>query len=189
MQHATVLPVAEADYLSGELASAVRHEYVAGHIYAMAGAGKAHNLIAGNLFSHLRAHLRGKPCRGFIADMKVHVSAAQAYFYPDVVVTCSPRDLAADAPNDYLTEPVLIVEVLSASTEAIDRREKMRAYATLASLQEYVLVDSRSARLEIYRRLPAGGWDQWIPSPGEPVRLDSVALSLDFADIYEDVVL
>lgn len=187
MQHATVLPISESDYLTGEPASAIRHEYVAGHVYAMAGAGKAHNTVAGNLFVRIRSHLRGTPCRSYIADMKVRVVRDQAYYYPDVVVTCSERDTAADAPKDYLTEPTLIIEVLSESTESIDRREKMRAYASLDSLREYVLVESRFRQVELYRKLPAGGWDQWILSPGEPVRLDSMDLTLDFAEIYEDV--
>jgi Uma2 family endonuclease len=119
--------------------------------------------------------------------MKVRVARDQAYYYPDVVVTCSERDTRADAPKDYLTESTLIIEVLSESTESIDRREKMRAYASLECLREYVLVDSRAQQVEIYRKLPADGWEQWILSSGEPVRLDSVALTLDFAEIYEDV--
>lgn len=188
MQHAKVLPISEADYLAGEPLSEIRHEYVAGHVYAMAGAGKAHNTVALNIATRLRNHLRGTPCRSFIADMKVRVEQAGAYYYPDVVVTCSGRDTGADAPKDYLTAPALIVEVLSPSTETIDRREKMRAYAMLESLQEYVLVDSQSRQVEVYRKLAAGGWEQWIWSPGETVRLDSVDLALEFVEIYEDVV-
>ncbi len=187
MQHATVLPISESDYLAGEPASAIRHEYVAGHVYAMAGAGKAHNTIALNLATRLRSHLRGTPCRSYIADMKVRVVRDQAYYYPDVVVTCSERDTGADAPKDFLTEPTLIIEVLSESTESIDRREKMRAYASLEGLREYVLVESRGQRVELYRKLPEGGWDQWILSPGEQVSLNSVDLTLDFREIYEDV--
>jgi Uma2 family endonuclease len=189
MQNAKVIPVSEADYLAGEPSSDIRHEYVAGIVYAMAGAGKAHNTIALNLATRLRAHVRGTPCRSYIADMKVKVARDQAYYYPDVVVTCSACDTAASAPKDYLTAPALIVEVLSPSTETIDRREKMRAYGALESLREYVLVASESHQVEIYRKLPDGGWDQWILSPGEPVRLDSVNLDLTFEDIYEDVEL
>lgn len=187
MHHATVLPVTEADYLAAEPLSEIRHEYVAGQVYAMAGAGKAHNTIAGNLFSRLRNHLRGTPCRSYIADMKVKVEQACAYYYPAVVATCSARDTAPDAPKDYLTAPALIIKVLSGSTETIDRREKMRAYGTLESLREYVLVASATRQVEIYRKLSGGGWEQWILSPGEPVRLDSVNLDLTFEDIYEDV--
>jgi Uma2 family endonuclease len=188
MQHAKVLPISEADYLSGEPSSTIRHEYVAGQVYAMAGAGKSHNTIALNIATRLRNHLRGTPCRSYIADMKVRVEREQAYFYPDVAVTCSERDTAAAAPKDYLTAPSLIIEVLSPSTETIDRREKMRAYASLESLHEYVLVESLSQQVEVYHKLPAGGWEQWILSAGEAVCLDSVGLALDFSEIYEDVV-
>jgi len=187
MHHATVLPVAEADYLAGEPSSEIRHEYVAGQVYAMAGDGKAHNTISLNIATRLRSHLRGTPCRSYIADMKVKVEWAAAYYYPDVATTCSERDTASGAPKDYLTAPALIIEVLSVSTETIDRREKMRAYGTLESLREYVLVASESRQVEIYRKLAGGGWEQWILVPGEPVRLDSVNLDLTFDDIYEDV--
>ena len=189
MQHATISTLAETDYLSGEATSPVRHEYVAGQVYAMAGASKAHNTIAGNIFSRIRQHLRGSPCRSFIADMKVRVGQARAYYYPDVVVTCSGQDTVADAPKDYLIAPALIVEVLSESTESIDRREKMHAYAMLDSLQEYLLVDSRSQQAELYRKLPGGSWEQWIAEPGESLKLDSLGLELAVNEIYEDAVL
>ena len=188
MHCATVSILTEAEYLSGETLSRVRHEYVAGHVYAMAGASKAHNTIAGNFFARLRQHLRGTPCRGFIADMKVRVEQASTYYYPDVVVTCSERDTAPGAPKDYLTDPLLLVEVLSPATESTDRREKMRAYALLDSLREYVLVDSRSQQVEVYRKQPDGGWAQWIWSAGETARLDSVDLALPLDELYEDVV-
>ena len=108
-------------------------------------------------------------------------------YYPDVVVSCAGSDTAADAPSHYLTAPVLITEILSESTETIDRREKMRAYAQLDSLREYLLVDSRSARAELYRRGPDGGWEQWIAAPGDVLRLDSIGLNLVVDDLYEDV--
>lgn len=189
MKHATVPLLAEADYLSGEALSPIRHEYVAGVAYAMAGASKAHNIIALNIASRIRQHLRGSPCRSFIADMKVRVGLGNAYYYPDVVVTCSGLDTAPDAPKDYLAAPALIVEVLSESTENIDRREKMQAYALLDSLQEYLLVDSRSRQAELYRKLPNGGWEQWIATPGDSLTLDSLGLELAVNEIYEDADL
>ena len=189
MQHAIVSTIDESDYLSGETLSPVRHEYVDGHVYAMAGASKAHNLIAGNIFSRLRQHLRGSPCRAFVADMKVKVEASRAYYYPDVVVTCADQDIADSAPRDYLTAPALIVEVLSETTENIDRREKMRAYALLDSLQEYLLVDSRKAQAELYRKRPEGDWEQWIMTPGETLTLTSVGLDMAVEDFYEDTDL
>lgn len=98
MQHAIVSTIDESDYLSGEAFSPVRHEYVGDHVYALAGASKAHNLIAGNIFSRLRQRLRGSPCRAFVADMKVKVEASRAYYYLDVVVTCADQDTAKAAP-------------------------------------------------------------------------------------------
>ena len=187
MQHATVALLTEADYLAGEPYSAIRHEYVDGYIYAMTGASKGHNTIVLNIATRLHAHLRGSPCRAYVADMRVRVETARAYYYPDVVVTCAGPDTAADAPSHYLTAPVLIAEILSETTETLDRREKMRAYAQLDSLREYLLVDSRSARAELYRTRPDGGWEQWIAAPGETLRLDSVGLDLAVADLYEDV--
>ena len=173
MQHAIVTFLGESDYLSGEALSDIRHEYVDGHVYAMAGASKAHNIIAGNIFAHLRQQLRGSPCRAFVADMKVKVEPSRAYYYPDVVVTGAEQDTAPDAPRDILTAPILIVEVLSESTDNIDRREKMCAYGLIDSLQEYLLVDSREARAELFRRRPEGGWEQWIVTPGDTLRLAS----------------
>ena len=189
MQHAIVSIIDESDYLSGEAFSPVRHEYVGGHVYAMAGASKAHNTITLNIASRLRQHLRGSPCRAFVADMKVKVEASRAYYYPDVVVTCADQDTTKAAPRDYLTAPALIVEVLSETTENIDRREKMRAYALLDSLQEYLLVDSRKAQAELYRKRPEGGWEQWIVSPGETLTLTSVGLDMAVEDFYEDTDL
>jgi Uma2 family endonuclease len=186
MQHATVPLLAEADYLSGEAASPNRHEYVAGRAYAMAGASKAHNIIALDIASRIRQPLRGSPCRSFIAGMKVRVGPGGAYYYPDAVVTCSGLDTAPDAPKDYLTAPALIVEVLSESTEAIDRREKMQAYAMLESLQEYLLLDSRTRQAELYRKLPGGGWEQWAATPGEALKLGSLGLELPVDGLYED---
>lgn len=189
MQHAIVPFLGESDYLSGEALSKIRHEYVDGHVYAMAGASKTHNTITLNIASRLRQQLRGSPFRAFVADMKVKVEPSRAYYYPDVVVTSAEQDTAPDAPRDVLTAPILIVEVLSESTENIDRREKMRAYGLIDSLQEYLLVDSREARAELFRRRPEGGWEQWIVTPGDTLRLASIGLDLAVADLYEEADL
>ncbi|MFN3715830.1 MAG: Uma2 family endonuclease [Thiobacillus sp.] len=133
MKHALITQPSESDYLEGESVSAIRHEYVAGEVFAMAGGSKAHNTISGNVFALLRAALRGSDCQTFIADMRVRIATQSSYYYPDVTVTCAPGDLAADAPNDYIASPCLIVGVLSPTTEAIDRREKMLAYRQIGS--------------------------------------------------------
>ncbi len=185
MRHAVIERPSEAEYLEGERLAPVKHEYVVGEVFAMAGASKVHGTLALNLAIALRGHLRGGPCRSWIADMKVRVAAVSAYYYPDVVVTCDPRDLAADAPKDFLEAPTLIVEVLSPATEHIDRREKLLAYRRLESLTEYVLVDQEKAWVEVYRRTPAG-WTQDIYSAGETVELASLGLTLPMTEIYAD---
>lgn len=186
MQHAKLIPWSEADYLRAERDAPVRHEYVGGRIFAMAGGSKAHNTIALNVAARLRSHLRGRPCRTFIADMKVRLENSRSYYYPDAVVTCHPKDLSPDSPVDYLTQPSLIIEVLSASTETIDRREKLLAYAQLPAPLEYVLIDSSKRQVEIYRKDADGELVQEIPAQDESVNLDSVSLRLTFEAVYED---
>jgi len=185
MLHALVEPLDEAAYLEAERAASIKHEYVAGEVFAMAGASKTHGTLALNAAFALRAHLRGGPCRTWVADMKVRVAAASAYYYPDVVVSCDARDLAADAPQDYLEAPRLIIEVLSPSTEVIDRREKWFAYRRLESLKEYVLIDPARRWVEVYRRT-ASGWAQDIYTGAEVVELVSVGLALPMSELYAD---
>ena len=182
--HAHLSPLNVADYLEGELRSQVRHEYVAGRVFAMAGASEAHNLIAGNLYTALRTHLRGGGCRTFMSDMNVRVEKMQAFYYPDVLVTCDPED----TEQYYKSQPCLIIEALSPATETIDRREKLLAYQSLDSLKEYVLVTQDRMQVEVYRRDGVGGW--WVDTytGGEEIHLESVGLTLSIASVYEDVL-
>lgn len=103
-QHARFLPLGVDEYLEGELHSQIRHEYVAGRVFAMTGTSRAHNLIAGNFYAALRAHLRSGPCRAFMSDLKVHVQETNAFYYPDIAVTCH----ADDTQPHYLTTPALL---------------------------------------------------------------------------------
>jgi len=185
MQHAVITYYDEASYLQNEQAETIRHEYVAGEVFAMAGASKRHGTLAGNAFIALRQHLRGKQCGVWMADMKVRVKADSAYYYPDVVATCDPTDLSPDAPKDFLEAPKLVVEVLSESTEPVDRREKLLSYRRLPSLIEYVLIDQNKTWVEVFRRTPAG-WTQDIYEAGEVVQLASVGLDVPMAELYAD---
>lgn len=178
--------ITHEDYLTGELASAVRHEYLAGQVFAMAGASEAHATVAGNLFALLRSHVRGGPCRVYIADMKVRVDTADAFYYPDVFVTCS----AADAAETYAKrEPALIVEVLSVSTAAFDRGEKFAHYRQLPSLSEYVLIDPERLSADVFRRNETGQWVLFPFDQGQTLELTSVGFSVDLDALYEDVDL
>lgn len=175
------------EYLKFEQNDEIRHEYVAGQIYAMAGASEAHNLIVTNLIAILRPHLRGSSCRAFVADMKVKINLQQGdiFYYPDLLVTCDQDD----REKYFKTNPNLIVEVLSDSTETTDKREKRINYQSLDSLQEYILVAQDKMRVEIYRRDGSGNWTVEILGEKELLRLDSVGLTLTMADIYEDVLI
>jgi Uma2 family endonuclease len=175
----------EQEYLQGELTGEIRHEYVEGQVYAMAGAGEAHNLIALNIASKLRDFVRGGPCRVFISDMKLRVQTWKAYYYPDILVVCDPSD-----NNSYYKErPSLVIEVLSPSTESIDRREKMLAYRTLPALKEYILVATDKRQVEIYRRDEQDEWQLAAVGENELLNLESIGASLTLNEIYEDVKL
>jgi Uma2 family endonuclease len=172
------------EYLDGEKDGETRHEYVAGQVYAITGASRRHGLITGAFFAAVRPGARSSGCQLFTNDMKVHVHQAgeDAFYYPDLVLTCDPDDQA-----DYYTErPCLIVEVLSERTERIDRREKLFAYtAGLDSLREYVLVAQDRPRVEIYRRTETD-WVHEIHTEG-PIHLECLDMHLSVETIYEDI--
>jgi Uma2 family endonuclease len=175
----------EVGYLLGELASEIRHEYVDGEVFAMAGAGEAHNLISLNIAAKLRGLVRGGPCRVYISDMKLRVKTWKAYYYPDVMVTCDPTD----SEVNHKERPSLVVEVLSQSTERTDRREKMLAYRTLPDLREYLLVATDKQHVELYRRDAQNEWQLTNINPADCIHLDSLGYDLSLNDIYEDVKL
>ncbi|MFL6214857.1 MAG: Uma2 family endonuclease [Blastocatellia bacterium] len=178
-----IFRLTEKEYLENERHSDVRHEYLGGLIYAMAGASATHNLIALTLATRLRGQVRGKGCQVFISDMKLKIAATDTFYYPDVMMTCSPADNA-----DYFrTSPVLIIEVASPTTAVTDRREKLLAYQGIASLREYVIVSQTEMSIQLYRRDPNGHW--WLATLGadDAFELDSVGLQLSVREIYEDV--
>ena len=173
------------EYLQGEPLSELRHEYVDGEVFAMAGGLLNHNTIALNAASELRTHLRGKPCRAFMADALVRVLAFQqdVFYYPDVMVGCDDRDTNAQ----FLRFPKLIIEVLSKSTERVDRNEKFLRYITIPTLEEYVLAVQKCQAVTIFRRRLDWG-QEVIEDPQGIVRLESVGLELPLAAFYENVV-
>ena len=175
----TYKPLDEAQYLALEARSPIRHEYIAGEVFAMTGASIRHNIIALNIATALRTHLRGTPCRALMEGVKLYLKKERSYFYPDVMVTCEPRLLELDAETQLVDSPVLVVEVLSPFTEGIDRREKLRAYRTLPSLKEYALVSQDECKVELHRRRGDIGWDIITFEPG-----DTVELALPIAEVY-----
>lgn len=172
--------ISPQDYLAAEKTAEVRHEYVDGEIFAMVGASRRHAGIVGNLFVALRQAARARGCSAYANDVKVRIEAANAYYYPDLVTTCHPGD---DDP--YVVQaPTLVVEVLSDSTEAVDRREKRVNYQTIPSLREIVLVSQNERRVEIYRR-DGAHWVADIVTEGS-LTLTSLDLTLSLETVYED---
>ena len=172
------------DYLAWEAAQPERHEYIDGEVFAMAGAEDRHVTVTMNLAFALRQHLSGSACRTYMSDMRLHVAAANSYFYPDVLVTCSPLDLANAMVK---SEPKLIVEVLSPTTAAYDRGLKFSHYRTLPSLEEYLLVDLDTRVIDCYRKGTDGLWVLHPFARGEAVELASVALTVSAAQLFAEV--
>ena len=174
-------------YLEIERKAEFKSEYYQGEMFAMAGAKEAHNLIIWNLARELGQQLRQRPCRAYLADMRVRVSATGLYTYPDVVAVCGEPQFLDDQ-RDTLLNPNLIVEVLSPSTELYDRVRKFEHYRSLESVSEYLLVSSERVSAELYTRQPDGRWLLTTVSRMEDsLDLLSVGAHLALADLYEKV--
>ena len=171
------------EYLRGEDSSEIRHEFVYGEVFAMAGASDRHGIITGNIFGNLWNHLRNDRCQPFSENMKLRADA-QTFYYPDVIVACDETTES----SYYRTEPILLVEVLSPSTERIDRTEKLAIYKNIPTLREYLIVLQDKMLVEIHRKLENGGWQTEIYDEIDAeIRLDSVELTLTLAEIYRRV--
>ena len=173
-----------ADYLAWEAEQPERHDFLDGEVFAMAGAEDRHVTVAMNMAFALRQHLSGSPCRTYMSDMRLHVGAANCYFYPDILVTCSAQDLASSLVK---TEPRLIIEVLSPSTAAYDRGLKFSHYRKLPSLEEYALVDLDTRTTDCYRKGSDGLWVLHPFAKGATVSLASVALDITAAQLFAEV--
>jgi len=178
--------LSEADYFRHEESAEYRSEYRDGEIVAMAGATVNHNQIVGNLYTALRGRLE-RTCRVFATDLRLFVPRHRFYTYPDVMVICG-RLQFAPGRMDTVTNPILIVEVLSPSTEAYDRGRKFEFYRSLDSLQEYVLVDQDRFLVEHFRRQEDGTWLLTAyEQPEDILHLPVLGVDLPLAVIYERV--
>jgi Uma2 family endonuclease len=164
-------------FLTWEDKQPERYELVDGIPYAMAGAGRLHEAVAGALFAILWAHLEGKSCQAYKSDLKVQVG--DDFFYPDIVVTCDAVDRRADVA---LAAPVAIVEVLSRPTAAYDRGEKRERYQVLASLQTYLLVNPETREVERYER--ASNWARQVLPPSEPIAIAAIGFSCEQQRVF-----
>jgi Uma2 family endonuclease len=161
------------EYLAFERSSEQRHEFADGEIFAMSGGTREHSLVAVNIAGELRLALLDRPCEVHASDMRIKIQATKRYLYPDASVVCGPPAFE-DATRDTLLNPVVIVEVLSDSSEAYDRGDKFGQYRTIETLKEYVLASQKEARIEHFRRLPDGSWLLRILQRGDRVRLESI---------------
>ena len=174
------------EYLQMEEKSDIKHQYIDGEIYAMAGALDPHVTVALNLASDLRNHVRGSGCRVYMSDMKAQIEKANRYYYPDVMVTCDERDRQN---LKYKSFPCLIVEVLSESTESFDRGDKFADYQLVETIKEYVLINTKRERVECFRRGSEGLWILQTYTPEQAsFELKSIGFEGTIEALYEDVV-
>jgi Uma2 family endonuclease len=170
------------EYLDWEALQPDKHEYVAGEVFAMVGVRQIHSIVALNIASELKQKLKGKPCRPHMSDMKLQIDAVDAFFYPDIMVSCDERDAKADL---FLKHPSLIVEVLSESTSSYDMGLKFEFYRHIPELLEYVLVEPERHKIWLYRKNQAGEWVLHDFPSNTDVEFDSVGCQLTQGDIFE----
>ena len=175
------------EYLEFERKSVVRHEYLDGEIYEMAGANKQHNIISTNIVRLLGNQLFDRDCNVFGGDMRVKITATEKYTYPDIVAVCGEENYE-DETEDTLLNPSLIIEILSKSTEAYDRGGKFEYYQTIESFQEYILIAQEPFRVEQYVRKDKNIWTYFEFRDSEDVlKFDSIGGELKLKDIYHKI--
>lgn len=174
-----------AEYLEHEARSETRHDFLHGEVHAMAVGTPQHSALAAVIITELGVALRGKPCRTFSSDLRVHIPATGLTTYPDVSVICGGLETHPEDPN-AVTNPVVLVEVLSDSSEAYDRGPKAAHYRKLTSLRELLLVSQREPRLELFRRNERGIWELHEAGAGETIELVSLGVRLSVDAVYDD---
>lgn len=181
------IQMSEAEYLTFEITSETKHEFFNGEIFAMAGASEEHNSISGSISAYLYPQLRKSGCKIYQGDMRLKVTATGLFTYSDLSVYCGDLSFTGDKP-DTLTNPSLIIEVLSVSTELHDRNTKFRHYQKIPSLQEYVLVSQDSPRIERFLRQKNESW-LYVDVAGleKQIEFPSIQAVLALANAYEQV--
>ena len=173
-----------AEYLEMEKASPVKHEFFRGEIFAMAGAGNRHIVIAKNLSGELYIALKGQPCQPYGSDMRIHIPENTLFTYPDISIICgdfipSPED------EDTVILPVALIEILSPSTKNYDRGGKFKLYRDIPSLKEYILIDSESVNIEVFRLNTGRHWElEEYKTLAETLTINAIDVSITLRDIY-----
>ncbi|AUX20072.1 hypothetical protein SOCEGT47_005350 [Sorangium cellulosum] len=174
-----------AEYLEQERASPTKHEFLNGEIFAMAGGTPEHARLCMSVGAELRAHLRGRPCAVYSSDLRVRVQATGLSTYPDVSVVCGKLERDPD-DKDAALNPIVLVEVLSDSSEAYDRGEKFAHYRRIPSLREYVLVSQHEPRIEVFHRNEDGSWTLREARAGAGAHLEAIGCPLSVDEVYRD---
>ena len=175
------------EYLILERESEVRHEYLNGEIFEMAGANKRHNLISSNMIRVISNQIHDRECSVYGSDMRIKIRATEKYTYPDVVALCGPEEFE-DETEDNLLNPALIIEVLSKTTEAYDRGAKFAYYQSIESFREYVLITQEPFRVEQFVRKDTSMWTYFeFRLADDVVKLSSIDCKLGLRDIYHKV--
>ncbi len=176
--------ISHNDYLETEEHAEYKSEYYHGEIFAMTGASHNHNLITGNVFASLHRALRESDCFVYTGDMKVQIDRARHYVYPDVSVVCGEIEFAENR-NDTITNPAVIIEVLSESTKDYDRGSKFKAYRNIRTLADYILIDQYSYHIEHFLKNNAGKWElEDFRKASDVFALRSVDATLSLEDVY-----
>lgn len=171
------------EYLDFERSSIEKHEFFRGEVFAMAGAGNIHNIIFSNLFIDIGTKLKGKKCQPYGSDMRVHIPKNSLFTYPDISIFCNEPE---QFEEDNLTNPTVLIEVLSSGTKNYDRGEKFKLYRDIPSLKEYILVDSESLNIEVFRINLAGHWElEEYKSVSDNLSVPSLELTIPIAEIYQ----
>jgi Uma2 family endonuclease len=175
-----------AQYVELDAESPVKHEFLQGNVWAMAGGSPEHAGITANVAALLANQLRGRPCRVFSSDLRVRVQATGLGTYPDLTVVCGKLEMDPEDPRGQtVTNPRVVVEVLSPSTEAYDRGEKLAHYKRIESLEDVVLVAQERQQVEVWHR-GADGWSLAVVQEGEVARIRSIESDLPLAEVYRN---
>ena len=179
--------ISDMDYLTSERSSFEKHEYYRGEVFAMSGASIAHNIVFSNVFGILSSKLKGRNCKPFGSALRIHIPKNTLYTYPDITIVCGKIE-TLNSSFDTITNPSVIIEILSSSTRDYDKTGKFTLYKDIHSLKEYILIDSESVYVERYICDNNGNWiSTEFKVPEQTLLVESVGVSLLLSDIYESI--
>lgn len=179
----------EEEYLLFEKASRDKHEFFKGEVFAMAGAGARHNVIFSNLFGEFAFRSKGKPCKPYGSDLRIHIPENTLYTYPDISIICG-EIISSKADPDTAVQPTVLIEILSPSTRNYDQGIKFRLYREIPTLKEFITVDSESISIEAYQINTKGNWElKDLRSIENTLAINTVGVSLTLREIYEGTKL